>query len=256
MTPLVPVISVRRLTKSYGTVEALSGLDLDIFKGEVHAICGDNGAGKSTLLKILSGAISYTSGELLLDGTTVRFSSPHDARERGIETVYQDLALAGDRSCAANIFLGREILMPGLLGRLGVLDRKAMNRKAQQFFDELSISITDPTRNVRAFSGGQRQGVAVARAAIWATHVVLLDEPTAALGVRQKGAVRDLIERLKERGLAVVLVTHDIPEVLAHSDRVTVLRQGKAVSTRFTRDVDMQWIVGAMVGQKVDGAAA
>jgi simple sugar transport system ATP-binding protein len=255
MSGQLPVISVRSLTKSYGKVEALRGVDLDIFKGEIHAICGDNGAGKSTLLKILSGAISYSSGQLALDGVPVQFASPHDARDRGIETVYQDLSLAGDRSCAANIFLGREILKPGFLGALGVLDRRAMNRKAKEFFSELSISITDPLRNVRAFSGGQRQGVAVARAAIWATHVVLLDEPTAALGVRQKGAVRDLIERLKARGLAVVLVTHDIPEVLAHSDRVTVLRQGTAIATKLTREVDMHWIVGAMVGQKMQEAA-
>lgn len=255
MKDSISVISVRSLTKSYGVVEALKGVDIDFFKGEVHAVCGDNGAGKSTLLKILSGAISHTAGSLALDGSEVQFSSPQDARDRGIETVYQDLALAGDRSCAANIFLGREILKPGLMGKLGMLDRKSMNRKAKEYFHELSIPISDPVRNVRAFSGGQRQGVAVARAAIWATRVVLLDEPTAALGVRQKGAVRELIGRLKARGLAVVLVTHDIPEVLAHSDRVTVLRQGRAVATRLTRDVDMQWIVGAMVGQKVQEAA-
>src|SRR5690606_24672976 len=138
----------------------------------------------------------------------VAFRSPQDARDRGIETVYQDLALAGDRSCAANIYLGRELMRPGLLGQFGMLDRKSMNENARKFFKELAIPITDPTRNVRAFSGGQRQGVAIARAAIWARHVVLFDEPTASLGVRQRGAVTALIERLKERGLAVVLVTH------------------------------------------------
>lgn len=250
------VISVRNLTKSYGKVEALRGVDIDIYKGEVHAICGDNGAGKSTLLKILSGAVAFSEGSFKLDGEEVAFRSPQDARDRGIETVYQDLALAGDRSCAANIYLGRELMKPGLLGRLGMLDRKAMNENARTFFKELSIPITDPTRNVRAFSGGQRQGVAIARAAIWARHVVLFDEPTAALGVRQRGAVTALIERLKERGLAVVLVTHDIPEVIAHTDRVTVLRHGRAVATRMTRDVNLPWIVQTMVGQSVEETAA
>ena len=250
-----PVISVRSLSKSYGRVEALTGIDIDFYKGEVHAVCGDNGAGKSTLLKILSGAIQYTAGEVTLDGEVVQFVSPHDARGRGIETVYQDLALAGDRSCAANLFLGREIMRPGIRGRLGLLDRRAMNTRAKAYFAELSIPIADPVRNIRAFSGGQRQGVAVARAAIWATHVVLLDEPTAALGVRQKAAVRDLMGRLKARDLAVVLVTHDIPEVLEHADKITVLRQGRVVATRAVRDIDMQWIVGAMVGQKVQEAA-
>lgn len=255
MNDEAPVISVRALTKSYGKVEALRGVDLDIFKGEVHAICGDNGAGKSTLLKILSGATPYSSGSLVLDGEVVQFTSPVDARDRGIETVYQDLALAGDRSCSANMYLGREIMKPGILGRLGVLDRRAMNENAKRFFSDLSIPITDPVRNVRAFSGGQRQGVAIARAAIWATHVVLFDEPTAALGVKQRGAVADLIARLKMRGLAIVLVTHDIPEVIKHTDRVTVLRQGKDVATRFTKEIDLPWIVAAMVGKTVQEAA-
>lgn len=256
MSQQSPAISVRHLTKSYGKVEALRGVDIDIYKGEVHAICGDNGAGKSSLLKILAGAVPFSAGSFKLDGEEVAFRSPQDARDRGIETVYQDLSLAGDRSCAANMYLGREIMKPGLLGKLGVLDRKAMNENAHKFFNDLSIPITDPTRNVRAFSGGQRQGVAIARAAIWARHVVLLDEPTAALGVRQRGAVTALIGRLKERGLAVVLVTHDIPEVIAHTDRVTVLRQGRAIATRMTREVSLTWIVQTMVGQSVEDTVA
>lgn len=256
MLAKTPVISARDLTKSYGKVEALRGVDLDINKGEVHAICGDNGAGKSTLLKILSGAITHSSGSVLLEGREVAFSSPQDARDRGIETVYQDLALAGDRSCAANIYVGREIMRPGLLGMLGFLDRKAMNARAKALFEELSIPISDPSRVVRAFSGGQRQGVAIARAAIWATHVVLLDEPTAALGVRQRNAVAELIRRLKQKGLAVVLVTHDIPEVLKLADRVTVLRQGKGMATRMTREIDISWIVATMVGHNVREVAA
>jgi len=256
MLARTPVISARALTKSYGKVEALCGVDLDISKGEVHAICGDNGAGKSTLLKILSGATTYTSGSVLLEGREVAFSSPQDARDQGIETVYQDLSLAGDRSCAANIYVGREIMRPGLLGLLGFLDRKAMKSRAKELFEELSIPIIDPGRAVRAFSGGQRQGVAIARAATWATHVVLLDEPTAALGVRQRTAVAELIRRLKQKGLAVVLVTHDIPEIIKLADRVTVLRQGKAMATRLTREIDISWIVGTMVGQNVREVAA
>jgi simple sugar transport system ATP-binding protein len=251
MDSQAPVIATRALTKAYGKVEALRGVDITIYKSEVHAVVGDNGAGKSTLLKILSGAVSPSSGDMLLDGQAVQFESPQDARDRGIETVYQDLALAGDRSCAANIYLGREILKPGPLGKLGILDRPRMNENAKRFFADLSIPITDPTRNVRAFSGGQRQGVAIARAAIWATHVVLLDEPTAALGVRQREAVASLIERLKARGLAVVLVTHDIPEVLKIADRVTVLRLGRAVATRDCKDINIPWIVATMVGHDV-----
>jgi simple sugar transport system ATP-binding protein len=250
-----PVIAARALAKSYGRVEALRGVDIDIYKSEVHAIVGDNGAGKSTLLKILSGAASSSSGSMLLDGEPVQFDSPQDARDRGIETVYQDLALAGDRSCTANIYMGREVMKPGLLGKLGLLDRRTMNENVHRFFADLSIPITDPTRNVRAFSGGQRQGVAIARAAIWATHVVLLDEPTAALGVRQRDAVADLIRRLKARGLAVVLVTHDIPEVIKIADRVTVLRLGKAVATRFTKAIDLPWVVATMVGHDVKEAS-
>lgn len=243
-----PALAAHGITMSYGSVEALRGVDLEIHSGEVHALVGDNGAGKSTLLKVMAGAILPTGGQLSMDGQPIHLQSPIDAREMGIETVYQDLALAGDRSAAANVYLGREVMRPGLLGKLGVLDRKAMAARVTAKFAELDVPITDVSRRVNELSGGQRQGVAIARAAIWATKVVLLDEPTAALGVRQRSAVESLIRKLRERGLAVVLVSHQIPEVLSISDRVTVLRLGQNAGTRSTGEVDVSWIVATIVG--------
>lgn len=242
-----PLLQARGLSKTYGHVEALRSVDIDLYAGQIHAIVGDNGVGKSTLLRMLAGAMAPDVGEIRLDGEPITLESPLHARELGIETVYQDLSLASDRSCTANVYLGRELKRGGLLGLLGILDRKKMNERTATAFRDLSIPITDVVRPVRLFSGGQQQGVAIARAAIWATRVILLDEPTAALGVRQQAAVRSLIENLRSRGLAVVLVSHDIPTVLSIADHLTILRLGGLVTTRHCEGIDTSWVVEAMV---------
>jgi simple sugar transport system ATP-binding protein len=209
---------------------------------------GDNGAGKSTLLKVASGVVRPDDGEVRMQGEPVQFGSPLDARRAGVETVYQDLALADHRSCVANVYVGREIRRDGLLGLLGVLDRGAMGARTRDAFEGLSVPVRDVERPVRLLSGGQRQGVAIARAAIWAETLVLLDEPTAALGVRQRAAVDALIENLRSRDFGVMLISHDVPQVLAIADRVTVLRLGENAGTRSRGEVDAGWIVNAMVG--------
>jgi simple sugar transport system ATP-binding protein len=242
------VLELRGITKSFGHVEALRGVDLTLERGEVHAVMGDNGAGKSTLLKVAAGVVRPDGGEIRTGGTEVELSSPLDARRRGIETVYQDLALADHRSCVANVYIGREVRRPGLAGRLGVLDRPAMRSRTAEAFERLAVPVTDVDRPVRLLSGGQRQGVAIARAAIWAQTVVLLDEPTAALGVRQRKAVDALIQNLRSRDYGVMLISHDVPQVLSIADRVTVLRLGQNAGTRERGEVDAAWIVNAMVG--------
>jgi simple sugar transport system ATP-binding protein len=241
-------LELRGIRRSFGQVEALRGVDLDIARGEVHAVMGDNGAGKSTLLKVAAGVVRPDHGEIRMGGERVEFGSPLDARRAGIETVYQDLALADDRSCAANVYMGREILRRRPLGVLGVLDRDAMEGCTRDAFEELSVPVRDVERPVRLLSGGQRQGVAIARAAIWAQTLVLLDEPTAALGVRQRAAVDSLIQNLRSRNFGVMLISHDVPQVLAIADRVTVLRLGESAGTRPRGEVDASWIVNAMVG--------
>jgi simple sugar transport system ATP-binding protein len=242
------VLELRDIHKSFGRVEALRGVSLTLKRGEVHAVMGDNGAGKSTLLKVAAGVVKPDAGEVRAKGAAVDFASPLEARRIGIETVYQDLALADHRSCVANVYIGREVRRSGLLGRLGVLDRLAMTRRTREAFAELAVPVTDVERPVRMLSGGQRQGVAIARAAIWAETIVLLDEPTAALGVRQRSAVDELIVNLRSRDYGVLLISHDVPQVLDISDRVTVLRLGQNAGTRETADVSAAWVVTAMVG--------
>jgi simple sugar transport system ATP-binding protein len=241
-------LELREIRKSFGHVEALRGVDLALAHGEVHAVMGDNGAGKSTLLKVAAGVVRPDEGEVRMGGARVDLGSPLDARRAGIETVYQDLALADQRSCVANVYIGREIRRGGLLGRLGVLDRAAMRARTSEAFERLSVPVAEVERPVRLLSGGQRQGVAIARAAIWARTVVLLDEPTAALGVRQRAAVDALIENLRSRDFGVMLISHDVPQVLAIADRVTVLRLGESAGTRSRGEFDATWIVNAMVG--------
>ena len=225
----VPLIEASGVVRRFGHVEALKGAYFSIHRGEIVALLGDNGAGKSTLVRILSGTDLPTEGEIRVDGKVVRFTGPQDARALGIETVYQDLALAPDLDTGANVFLGREIFKPGLLGRLGVLDKARMRQQAGAALQGLGVAIR-PTANVIALSGGQRQTVAVARAAMWAKNVIFMDEPTAALGVAQTRNVLELIRRVKAAGTAVVLISHNLPQVLEVADRIIVLRLGQTVA--------------------------
>jgi simple sugar transport system ATP-binding protein len=247
-TPGTPILEAREIVKTYGHVQALRGARFTAYSGEVVALIGDNGAGKSTLTKILAGVAMPDSGDLLFEGRPVQVPSPSAAQALGIETVYQDLSLAADLDGAANIHLGREIIRPGLLGRLGVLDKRAMRRQAVDAFAELGVAIKDVDAPVAYLSGGQRQGVAVARAAAWASRVIIMDEPTAALGVVQSARVLDVIRQVRARGLTVILISHNMPEVLAVADRVEVLRLGRRVATFTREEATLESLVGAMTG--------
>ena len=243
-----PILEARNIVKSYGSVHALEGANFAVYPGEVVALIGDNGAGKSTLTKVISGVIRPDSGQVLFDGVEVSIASPLAAQELGIETVYQDLALAPDLDGAANVYMGRELLRPGLLGRLGVLDKRAMRAGAQTAFADLGVAVKDAGAAVAYLSGGQRQGVAVARAASWASKVIIMDEPTAALGVVQTENVLNVIRRVRDRGLAVVLISHNMPDVMKVADRVEVLRLGRRVARFSRQDVTLESLVGAMTG--------
>lgn len=243
-----PILEARNITKTYGHVQALEGANFSVYPGEVVALIGDNGAGKSTLTKVISGVIRPDGGELLFDGRPVDIGSPAAAQQLGIETVFQDLALAPDLDGAANVYMGRELMKPGLLGKLGVLDKKSMKAGAEKAFRDLGVAVKDADAAVAYLSGGQRQGVAVARAASWANRVIIMDEPTAALGVVQTANVLDVIRRVRESGVAVVLISHNMPDVLSVADRIEVLRLGKRVAV-FSRDeATLESLVGAMTG--------
>ncbi|MDJ0343512.1 ATP-binding cassette domain-containing protein [Streptomyces sp. H10-C2] len=243
-----PLLEARGVTKHFGHVQALQGADFTAWPGEVVALIGDNGAGKSSLVKTLSGTIRPDGGQILVDGAPVRLRSPLDARRYGIETVYQDLALAPDLDAAANLHLGRELYRGGLLGRLHVLDRAAMRRSAVAAFAELGVDLQDVGVPVASLSGGQRQSVAVARAVAFANRIIFMDEPTAALGVVQRGRVLDTIRRVRDRGIAVVLISHNMPEVLSVADRVEVLRLGRRVARFTAAQTSVEELVGAMTG--------
>jgi simple sugar transport system ATP-binding protein len=243
-----PCLQARRITKSFGHVEVLRGVDFDVAPGEITALIGDNGAGKSTLVKALSGVHRADSGEILLDGEQVTFGSPLAALEMGVCTVYQDLALPLDLDPAACLYLGREILRGGLLGKLGVLDKKSMRRGAKAELRSLGVSLRDHSAAVASLSGGQRQTVAAARAALWGRKVVFFDEPTAALGVIQTAKVLDLLRSIRDRGMGVVLISHSMPDVLAVADRIQVLRLGRNVATFEALATSTEELVGAMTG--------
>jgi fructose transport system ATP-binding protein len=249
MTSAAPLLEARGLVKRYGHVVALNGADLELYPGEILAIIGDNGAGKSTLIKALSGALQPDEGEIRLDGERVHFRSPRDARAAGIETVFQDLAVAPALDVAANIFLGREARRRGVPGRiLRMLDKPAMRREAVRHFSELKIGIQSIAQPVEDLSGGQRQGVAVARAATWASRLVIMDEPTAALGVKETGQVIDLIRRVRERGLPVILISHDMPHVFELADRISIMRLGRRVAVVTPKSHTMPEAVAIMTG--------
>ncbi|MDQ0379520.1 ATP-binding cassette domain-containing protein [Amycolatopsis thermophila] len=250
------LLDARNLVKRYGSVEALRGASFQARAGEVTALIGDNGAGKSTLVKCLSGAEQPTSGEIVLDGRTVSLDSPTTARRMGIETVYQDLAVAPELDPAANLFLGREIKRRGILGRLGMLDKAEMRRRAVEEFDRLGVTLQSADVPIGSLSGGQRQSVAVARSVVWASKVVFMDEPTAALGVVQRERVLDVIRRVRDEGIAVVLISHNMPEVLSVADRVEVLRLGTRVARFVASETKLEDLVAAMTGALTHEEAA
>ena len=243
-----PILEARDIIKTYGHVRALEGANFTVYPGEVVALIGDNGAGKSTLTKVISGVIRPDSGELLFDGRSVDIGSPAAAQQLGIETVFQDLALAPDLDGAANVYMGRELLKPGFLGKLGVLDKRAMKAGAEKAFVDLGVAVKDADAAVAYLSGGQRQGVAVARAASWASRVIIMDEPTAALGVVQTANVLDVIRRVRDSGVAVVLISHNMPDVLKVADRIEVLRLGRRVAVFRREEATLESLVGAMTG--------
>jgi simple sugar transport system ATP-binding protein len=250
------LLEARGISKSYGVVRALWEADFEVNAGEVAALVGDNGAGKSTMVKILSGTTAPDAGEVWFEGRQVTIPNPVAARELGIETVYQDLALAPELDPAANLFLGRELLRPGLLGKLGFLDKAAMRRRTNQAFAELGIGLQDTGAMVANLSGGQRQSVAVSRAATWVDKVVFMDEPTAALGVVQSARVRDLIRKVRDSGIAVVLISHNLPEVFGLADRIEVLRLGRRVASLRAAETTMEQVIAAMTGALREGDAA
>lgn len=245
------IMQARGIVKRYGQVTALDGTDFELRAGEILAVIGDNGAGKSSLIKALSGATVPDEGELLLDGKPVRFRSPIDARRAGIETVYQDLAVAPAMSIAENLFLGREIIKPGILAKwLQLLDKKQMLQQAVARMQELKVGIRSMTQAVETLSGGQRQCVAVARAAAFAQHVVIMDEPTAALGVKEGNMVLELIRRVRDKGLPVILISHNMPHVFEIADRIHIQRLGRRVAVVNPKIISMSDAVAVMTGAK------
>ncbi len=242
----VPLLEARGLVKHYGSVQALDGASFTAYPGEVVALIGDNGAGKSTLVKSLSGVIRPDSGQILVKGVPVHLGGPLGARAHGIETVYQDLALAPDLDAAANLHLGREIYR--WWPPLHVLHKTEMRRRAVAAFADLGVELPDVTAPVATLSGGQRQSVAVARAVAYASEIIFMDEPTAALGVVQRERVLDNIRKVRDRGITVVLISHNMPEVLAVADRVEVLRMGRRVARFTAAQTTIEQLVGAMTG--------
>lgn len=243
------VLQARGISKHYGGVKALDDVDLELREGEVLAIVGDNGAGKSTLIKAITGAISRTSGSIHFDGREVQVDTPSDAKAAGIETVYQDLALVNELSITKNVFLGREIIRDNIFGRLfGVLDFKKMDAEIRALFARLDIRIADIYRDAQAFSGGQRQAVALSKTVMFGKRIAILDEPTAALGVRESRMAMDLVASLKDHGLSVIMITHNMQHVLNYCDRVMVLRLGRVAAVRAVSDVDGDTLVGLITG--------
>lgn len=243
-----PILEARGLSRAFGHVRALDELDFEVYPGEVTALIGDNGAGKSTLVKALSGNLRVDSGVIKFEGEQIQMTSPTMASGLGIETVYQDLALAPHLDPVQNMYLGREVMRSGLAGLLGVMDVSAMRGASSRAFDELGATVRSLSSPVGSMSGGQRQAVAIARAVHWASKLVFLDEPTAALGVRQTKNVLETIRRVRDKGIAVVFISHSMPHVMEVSDRVQVLRLGHRAATVKAKDTSMEELVGLMTG--------
>ena len=248
-----PILAARGLVKRYGHVTALDGADLELYPGEILAVIGDNGAGKSTLIKVLVGAVAADEGAVLLDGQPVHFRSPIDARRAGIETVFQDLAVAPSLDIATNIFLGREARRRGLLGQaLRMLDKPRMKRESRRHLEDLRIGIQSIGQAVETLSGGQRQGVAVVRAAAFARRVVIMDEPMAALGVKESRMVLELIRQVRDRGMPVILISHDMPHVFELADRIQIMRLGRRAAVVTPATHSMPEAVAIMTGASVE----
>jgi ABC-type sugar transport system ATPase subunit len=247
-TATLPLLEARGIDKHFGPVHALRAVDFTVYPGEVVALIGDNGAGKSTLINVLTGVLPLEKGEIVFDGEAVKFASPHEARAHGIETVYQDLAVAPHLDAVANIFLGRERRTEGVLGRLGFLDNPRMRRETEEQLSKLRVRVPQLDRRLVTLSGGQRQGVAVARAVMWASKIVIMDEPTAALGVAQTAMVLDLIRQVRDTGIPVVFISHNMPNVFQVADRIVVLRLGSVVAELDPKTATIDDAVAAMTG--------
>jgi simple sugar transport system ATP-binding protein len=242
--PAAPLVRLDRVRKEFGAVVALQEVSLEVGAGEIVALVGDNGAGKSTLVKMIAGVHQPTSGEIVLDGKPVRLANPNDSRRQGIEVVFQDLALADNQPVYMNMFLGRELVR----GPLRRLDRARMATETQQLLDDLDVRIPSPRATIRDLSGGQRQGVAIGRATHWAQRLVLMDEPTAALGVQETARVEEIILRMRDRGRAILIVSHSLDQVFRISDRICVLRRGAQVGVRETARTSGDEIVALITG--------
>jgi D-xylose transport system ATP-binding protein len=243
-----PLLQVDGLVKSFGAVRALGGASLRLMAGEVLAILGDNGAGKSTLVKCIAGSLVPDAGRVLMEGREVHFRSPRDARDHGIEMVYQDLALFGNLSVAQNFYAGRELTRPAWARRLGLLRERKMAAETRATLERLGVNIPDISVEVAQMSGGQRQAVAVARAVAFVSKVVILDEPTAALGLREGARVHDLVRMLVEHGVSVILISHNLQEVTALADRAVVLRRGEVVGEAVPTAENESMLVSLIVG--------
>jgi simple sugar transport system ATP-binding protein len=243
-----PILELRHINKSYGSVKALTDVSFKAYAGEVIGLVGDNGAGKSSLIKTISGVHSPDSGELIVDGVARHWKSPHDSMQAGIETLYQDSGLAPDLTIGSNIFLGRELERKGLLGKLGFLDQKSMERRALDELEKVGITVPLSKRTVSQLSGGQRQAVAIGRAAMWAKHVIILDEPTNHLGARQSLEVLKVISAARDQGLCVLFISHTLPHVLEVTDRIIVLRLGRVVKDALTSEFTVESLLGTITG--------
>lgn len=246
MTEAKPILQVRDMEKHFGGLKAVRGVSMDVYPGEVIGLLGDNGAGKSTLIKMISGVYRPDGGKMILDGKEVTFETPMDARAAGIETIYQDLALCENLDATVNIFLGREPIKR--LGFINMVDRKYMFTESNKVLDKLDIHIPNLIRPMRQMSGGQRQAVAIARAVYWNARIMIMDEPTAALGVAEQRKVLSLVKTLKEHGVPVIIISHNMHDVFAVSDRMVIMRRGKKVGELITKDTNDNEVVSMMVG--------